>query len=271
MTVKVYEDMVAGSVDITRGQGVTATRVFKVENATGSPSQIIYHSVITGALPKIGDPHPGIPNIFLESLNGNPINSNIVQVTAKYSPPTFRNPEEAAKVQISVSGTIQNVQTNKHIVRNGAIEEEELMTLEYTYPKGQAPDGVDKEKKSIPTVEKQVANIVIRMTRLEEENPINLANQYVSKLNLKKFLGTAQFTWMCTNISGQSNDGGESYQNTYEFQYAPDGWKIDAAFADEQTGKIPADIEEGVNKNKALKNFRLQRSIDFKALKLEGF
>lgn len=270
MTVKVFEDMVAGQVGDSQGSGTSATRIFIVQGVEGNRHQIIFNSLNTGKVPKVGDPHPGIPNIFVESRNATPKDSDIVEVQINYKPRSISNssPDEEAQTQISISGTVQTVKTNKHIKLQGNKEVEELMILKYKYPTGKAPDGVDNTKEAVHTAEKQEANIVVKMSKQESFDPINLANKYVSKLNSKTFLGTKPFTWMCTNISGQSNDSGETYQNTYEFQFAPDGWEIDAAFADEQSGKIPVDIE---SQALALQNFRLQRSLNFKLLKLEGF
>ena len=86
-------------------------------------------------------------------------------------------------------------------------------------------------------------------------------------MNSKTFLGQKPKTWLCTSITSNSDDSGETYQVDYEFQLNVGTWDKDAAFTDAETGRIPADIESQPD---ALKRFQLQTKKDFEDLRLEN-
>lgn len=265
----IFEDLVEGSVNDSLTSGVTARRVFLLENVQGNPNAIMFNAIQNGSVPKKGDPHPSIPIIRVDSVDSMPApgSSNNVRLIINYKALKIGEspPNEESETQITLGGTIQNAQTNKQVIIRNGKEVEELIILKYTFPVGKSPDGVNNEKEVVPVIEKQVPNVVASLSRQETTNPLNKAVQFLGRLNSRRFLGTAPFTWMCTQLGGPSNDSGETYQVAYEFQFAPDGWNTDVLFTEPDTGRIPSDVE---SQRDAVQNVRVQKSADFNKLKL---
>lgn len=269
MTLKVSEDLVKGSTTQSLTDGWTATRVFFVSGIEGSPDAIGYEAIKSGAIPRVGTPHPTIPLIVVDTISSKPEGSAMAEVTINYKALSFSgtDPDEEAQTQISVSGSVQSVQTNKHIVKNkGKKDSEELIKVKYTYPDGEDPEGKNGfEHEVVATINKQIPNVVVTFSRTETRDPSVKAINNLGKLNSKTFLGEKAGHWMCTNLGGPSNDGGLTYQVAYEFTRAEGGWNTDVAFADERTGKIPKDIEK---QKDALINVTTQEMVDFNNLRL---
>jgi hypothetical protein len=262
---KVDEDIVGGSINSSLSNGAVVVRLFLVSEIEGNKHSIHNNALNASNVPQNGDPHPSIPVIRVDSRVTSAKGSNEILVTVNYKTLDSGNSptDEEAETQISLGATVQTVETNKHILANG---KSELMELKFTYPEGEAPDGVDNEKVVIPTVSKEVPSIIASMGRQESTHPLNKASIFVGTLNKKTFLGTKQKTWLCTKIVGVSNNSGESYAVSYEFQYQSDTWDVELAFTDPETGLIPPTVADNPE---ALKKFQLQTLEDFDLLKLK--
>jgi len=272
MTLEVREDLVKGSTSLSLSEGWTSTRIFFVSGIVGNPDSIGYEAIRSGAIPRVGMPHPTIPLILVDSISSKPEGANMVELTISYKARSGggTEPDEEAQTQMTVGGSVQNVQTNKHIVKNkGKKDSEEKIIVEYVYPDNLSPEGKPKGfvYKVVATINKQIPNLVVNFSRTESNNPLAKAVKHLGKLNSKPFLGDKAGFWMCTNLGGPSNDGGETYQVSYEFTRSEGGWNTDVAFADERTGKIPEDAGEKGNE-KALINVITQEMIDFNNLRL---
>jgi hypothetical protein len=273
MTLEVVEDLIKGSTSQSLSSGWTSTRVFFASDVTGNPDAIGYEAISNGAVPRVGEPHPTIPLLIVDTVGSKPEGARQVEITITYKPMSSgggTDPDEESQTQMSVGGSVQSVQTNKHIVKNkGKKDSEEKIILEYIYPDNLSPEGKPKGfiYKSVGTISKQVPNIVVTFSRTESNNPLAKTIKYQSKLNAKPFLNEKEGYWMCTNLSGSSNDGGLTYQVNYEFTRSEGGWSTTVAFADERTGKIPEDVGEKGNE-KALQTVVTQEKIDFNNLRL---
>jgi hypothetical protein len=276
----IYEDLQANKVNLALDGGWTASREFIADGVVGNPDAIGYEAIRNGSVPKPGTPHPTIPNVIVQSVDAESIGANQVRLTISYGPFSSgggsTSPDEEAQTQISIGGSVQTVQTNEYFKRNARTgkETKELIELEYEYADGKGPGG-ENPIKTVATVDKQVPVIVARLSRTESEHPGQKARDFVGKLNKKTFIGGKPGTWLCTNIGGSSNNGGQSYQVDYEFMYAiPDaeesfsGWNKTVFFTDPKTGLIPEDIKD---QKKAKLNVKVQESADFNKLKLGPF
>lgn len=270
MTTRIIEDLLGARTNLSLDSGFTATRIFFADAVEGNPDAIQFQAIQNGKIPNTGTPHPTIPLILVDSIEAQSVGAKQVKLTVNYK--ALRNgntlPDEESQTQITIGGSIQTVRTNKQIVREGGREVEKLIIVKYSYPVGLAPDGVDTPKEVVGTIDKQIPLIVASFSRRESEDPAQKANDFVGKLNSRRFIGGSPKLWMCTKIGGPSNDSGETYQVTYEFMRAEGGWNTDVAFTDAKTGLIPTDIED---QPLALINVRSQRTADFGDLKLGPF
>lgn len=265
---RIIEDLIGATTTLSLSDGFTATRIFFADAVEGNFDAIQFQAIENGQIPNTGDPHPTIPLIIVDNINATsaPNSRRQVKLTVNYKAPRFGDsaPDEEAQTQITISATVQTVQTNKHIV-NGV---EKLIILQYSYPTGEAPDGVDSVKEVVATIDKQIPLIVATLSRRESEDPAQKGFDNVGRLNSRRFIGGGKGLWLCTKIGGPSSDGGQTFQVTYEFMRKKGGWNTDVAFTDERTGKIPADIEA---QPLALLNVTTQETVDFSKLDLGPF
>lgn len=266
--MRIIEDILGGTVTESLTDGFKATRIFIAVGVTGNKDAVQYNAIINGQIPRTGTPHPTIPKLIVDNIAATnmPNSQGQIKLTVNYTTIKFgdTSPDEEGQTSITISGTIQTVQTNKHFVKG----KEKLIILEYEYPKGKSPDGIDEVKKVIPTIDKQIPLIVATLSRRETKDPAQKARDFVGKVNSRKFIGSKKGLWMCTNIGGPSSDGGATYGVTYEFMRNRGGWETDVFFTDEKTGKIPIDVED---QPKAHVEAQTQEEADFTKLNLGPF
>jgi hypothetical protein len=115
----------------------------------------------------------------------------------------------------------------------------------------------------------------LRFTRRELSRPDARAQEYVGKVNSRKlFEDGDEKLWMCTRLDGTTDDNGESYNVTYEFQKAAnsaDGWRGFAYYTDPATGQLPEFLGapgQGPEAGAGITTVELYDSIDFHQLNL---
>lgn len=262
--MRVEPDLVKGNVSRTLSDGTKVTRVYMVSEIEGNRSDIIFNA--TGAVPQPGDVHPTIPRIRVESVTANPVDSNTVEVTVVYATLKIGDSQvnEDAETQITIGGSVQSVLTNQFFEGRN----KKLMVLKYTFPPDEDPEGTATEKEIVPTANREQAIITATLSRLEDEDPLNKAIEFVEHTNSRTFLGTRPRTWLCTSINGVSNDSGETFQVTYVFEFREETWDAVLAFTDKETGAIPSDVDTQAD---AQRPFQLQPTADFGQLDIEAF
>ena len=270
---RIFEDLVeGGAAQLSISGGWTANRVFYAAEVESTADATAYQAVLNGAIPAPGTPHPTIPQILVDNIAATVSGSRQVTMVVNYKGVngTNSNPDDEAQTQISINGSIQTVRTNERVIKKGNKEEKELIKLKYVYPDDKHPKGLPNGtvNEVVGTVEKQVPVIVATLSRRETKDPAQKAFDNVGKLNSKIFIGGEPGLWMCTKIGGTSSDSGQTYAVTYEFMRADEGWFATLFFADEKTGKIPADVEE---QEDAQAKVISQFSADFNLLKLGPF
>jgi len=176
-------------------------------------------------------------NAQLETIRLKPETSDIWNVKLSYKP---KYPYEQA--QIEVGGSLAQVQTNKDV--DGI-----PITLSYTYPVDYPLDE-RKRGKTITQggmVPKRINETVLTFSGREAASPLNKSIYYKGTVNNGGWVGMPDAeARTCTDITGKSNDGGETYEVTYVFEYRKDGWDETAVFINPDDGKPPQDLVDGV-------------------------
>lgn len=89
------------------------------------------------------------------------------------------------------------------------------------------------------SVEKIVPSVVWRVTeRVGGLNVVSEAQNIVGTID-------ASHHWLCTRVDARSEDGGETYVVTYEYQFNPETWDVTVEWTDPETRKAPPDLVEG--------------------------
>jgi hypothetical protein len=269
----INQDIISGSsVTSTLSGGASAVRVFYVEDLTGPPSNRLFEALTVGGIPRVGDPHPASQFVICDNVTVSPLTDSNTQamVTASYKPLTFgsSNPDEEGQTQIRLGSTVQSVTTNKFFQGSKS----KFMRLKYKFEEGdQNSRGLDEEEQ-IGEVEKQVPITTASFSRQESQRPLKKSQLYVGKTNSSTFLDGKKNTWLCTDITGNTTDGGETYSVNYEFAFNSETWSPVVSYINPETRLPPvgAFTEAGAIKQPdAVKSFQIYQTIDFNKLKLD--
>lgn len=254
-------NLVPGHVKIVRGvqvYGVTGSADIRTYNA---------YSALAALVPAItlGAAHPSVTGMYVSDITLKPMTGDPAQfegtVTYENLNVSLLTPSTSNPAQISVGSTVQQQQTNKD--QSGA-----KITVTYS---GTDNGSVSTTYNADP-LSVYKPQTVVTYERLEPSSPLSNATAYVGYVNSASFLGDAAKTWLCTRISGTSEDGGGSWKNRYEFQRAPSsaGWQQKVFYTSRATGAVPADVDvDGtLGTGNGVSTVDLYPSIDFAGLSL---
>ena len=274
------EDLIGSSASHS-AEGLEITRVFHVTNIPGNPSAKASFALTASKIPNLGDPHPTEGNLWATNRSVSFIDSDNARVTVNYRIPIF------AKGQTPPGGVGQpNVATNPGQINVGASVTTRESILDrlgdpitvahnVMLPEVQ-PVGFVGPPQLVPTRVEQVRSIsvmhpqtVLRVQRVENGSPDVKARIYVGTVN-KKGVGKNKLDgprkWLCTRIDGISNDGGTTYNVTYEFQHNFAQWLALAEWIDPETG-LPVPFKDR-NTNEESLLYQVYREEDFNALNI---
>ena len=270
VTVKanVVKHGVTGSY--TRANGFTATVTYIVSDLTGGNDEsLVLDALSVAGVPDLGSsmPDPNFNALTVTSLTSEAKGSgSTFKVVAVYSQPSATQipPTDiklAANATLTVGTTLVEVETSFDRFANEIITEHKA----------------GKEVRG--SVRYFSPSTTITYMRRELGSPGNFASNFIGGVNNAIAFGDPVGTWLITNISGTTTDGGVEYLVTYEFQRSPkigknlDGtgedWNVQPwdpliVEIDPDTG----DFVKGAEINKGMKIVKLYRPVTFLDLKL---
>ncbi len=249
-------DRIEGSGGKLTGEGWELTRTATVTGLSGDPYDMVIDAAGASGMPDIGDGHPSRPECILRDISLSSVSANAVELQLVY------RDSDTSVSTIEVGSGLTQVETNKD--HSGA-----LITLEYEYPADYIPDptkaGETIEQGGL--VSKMSPETSIVYTRSETASPGSNSRNYTGKVNTGGWSGdpgAAARTWLCTGITGRSQDYGTTWEVTYTFQYRSDTWDETALFINPDDGKPPQDVVSGVGE----KVIQVYTAIDFNGLGL---
>jgi len=249
MTASVKLDIIEGANTRLSKDGWEWTRVALVSGLTGTgpEKQAAAVNAVIDIVGPIGAAHPTVAAVITEFVSSVD-SSDDVRVSIIYRPPSvIPDPDQPAAV-IEVGSSLSQVESNRDVNNN-------LISVSYKYPNDYKLD----ERKQGQTITQgkmltrpaPESSFVFR--RVETGSPGGKSRAYVGKVNAAGWAAdpsAAEKTWLCTAITGVSNDGGETYDVTYQFQYREDTWEEDAVFINPDDGMPPADLVAGTGTKK---------------------
>lgn len=241
------------NTDLKRtSDGYELSRTAIVTGMTGSGHSRLYNAVNDVAMPNIGDSHPAVSSATLKEISTTYVDSETVKFKLTYRSQSFTWQKPFVANAIQVGSSVVQTQTNKD--RTGVD-----FSLTYTYPTGyqRSPhDTATTEAKEITqgaTATLLAPQLRYSVQKIEFSSPESTAANYVGKVNSSGWRGYAARTWLCTNISGYSDDGGATFNTTYEFQYNPDTWNVELVFIKDD-GKPPSTTDANSKKTYSIYN-----------------
>lgn len=258
MAIEVTADLVSGGGMSETKDGMQCQRHFMVTGIEGEASKIEYLALQADGIPKLRDAHPSVPKMFCDSRSTSPKDPQTVEITCHYKQPTRasdRNAGDKAQPQIQIGASVVTQSTNLDADDN-VMECERRNTADSTTVKQPVMAQV------------QVPQIVLRLQRKEENSPHAKARDYVGRVNKEKFYDGDEKCWLCTRIEGNSEDGGDSYIVTYEFQYNSWTWKW-KAYYQENNLPVKSDASPEPILGYEIKWFDIYEAVSFSPLGLE--
>lgn len=233
----------------------------------GVPESELYFSIATDPdMPLFGDEHPiinptqnpGFNPIYLASVVLEPKGHNKVYATLVYQRPNFQQQpiDDTGDGVIEVGATAVTLRSEKDTTGT-------QITVQHDFSLSEKPElGLQVQG---GTVDVQVPQSVFRQQRHESAAPLAKSLQYVGRVNDAAIWTGAARTWLCTGITGRSENGGDSYLVTYEFQYNPETWDQTVIFIDSDTGRPPP----GLVADTGVKTLEMQDTETFSNLDLD--
>jgi hypothetical protein len=225
--VQVRLDRIEGCVYRLSADRIEAARVATVSGLGGHAADRLRAALEVTGVPRIGESHPTIPNLYAQDLQVEPDGPTAAVITVRYR---SRAAHSGQPPLLEVGSSV--VQTTTDTDATGT-----RITVSYS-PSGLAAD----TKTQGANLSILAPQTTLRFTRTEDASPLAKARTFVGTVNRTAVFDSAAGTWLCTAITGRSADGGGSYELTYEFQYESAGWQPKAIYIDPRTNRPPSDL-----------------------------
>lgn len=260
----------------TDRDGPHAIQVAQVVGLTGNPTVRLYRATLAPGIPRYGDYHsavPFLPVTLVEAVYADKGTSDIAIITITYGFSSggthyFMNePGEttATLPQLEVLTTVQPAQTQFEI---GPADDKRQIVVAHLEPPPEGEAGPPARIEQSGTVDYMLPMETVRYMRRELRDPQDKAREYVGTINTIGVFNDAPHMWMCTRLDGVSDDGGATFNVTYEFQRNPDSWDPWVIYTDPATGKPIVLSQDDIHTGEALKQVVIYRQRDFWGLNL---
>ena len=258
MMVDITYDTIEGADGIETSVGWEVRRTLILEGITGTDPDMLKTAVETPGVPALGDTLTGFENLYLRERRPSALGDGNVRIDLIYrhrDATSDPGDPSAGATTTEVGTSLQ--QQDRTTDFNG-----DVMKTSYT------PTGGDpwEDRPVIAPVLKPHSTIV--HTRTEGGSPGAASRDYVGKVNSGSWSldpGALARTWLCTSITGHTEDNGVTYVTTYVFEYNEDTWDHVAVYIDPSTGGPPKDVAVG----NGIGTFQIYDEIGFNGMGLE--
>jgi hypothetical protein len=251
-----------GSYDTSiNGYEITLTATLKgvIKGDTGTDdyadAKQIFNAINDDAIPLAGDDlgdseNTNIPELegcWLRKIEADPLGDGDFAITMVYQQSQW------GVLQIEVGSQLSQIETTNDIGGNP-------IKLFYTYPGdygGTEPNKEQLRRRATGETEQGGTVVIFRPegTRIytvrENVDPAIPQHLYEGKVNDNTWWFGAAGEWLCTSITGTSDNAGvlvatpTTFVNRYEFQFKIGGWDPDAVYSDDITGEPVPDPVPG--------------------------
>lgn len=220
-----------------------------LEKLSGPAETVLVDALYAPDMPEVGTDYYGVTpfadvpvdEVEVTPIAGSPSKAN---VRIRYAYPTgsdgFTNfPDETASAQIEVVSAVVPMTTEFCYSGEDNVTKYQIL-LRYYLPllddDGNPIGSSEQYRNQVGEVEVQVPVEIVRYRRREAFNPHLKARKYVGTINSTGVFNDGPHMWLCTRLGGPSDDGGLSYNVTYEFQRNVDSWDKVVVCRDSDTG-----------------------------------
>lgn len=223
-------DIVDGNTASLGPDGWEIYRVAIVSGLTGTASKRMYDAWAHADIPPRETAHPEIDGLWLDAYQFDSVSNDTVKIRLVY-----REKYPVSQESVTETGaSLVQQQANTDAAGN-------LLTVSWL-------DASSTVQSQSGTVSLMVPQSTLLYTKREDEDPGDNAEDYVGRVNAGGWTLKPQApprTWLCTGITGRSQDGGNWYDVRYTWQKASDAkWDTKVVFRDDD-GQVPDDIADG--------------------------
>jgi hypothetical protein len=186
-----------------------------------------------------GDPAEGVQGVFADTITASMIEPTSCLVTVTYRSASTIGIGPGAPPIVEIGSSVQTADSNLDNLGNLITVEADVLLPDPNAEPGTTPSLVLITDVQSVTYQKQVPHMVARFRLTRYGSPKGDAQQFVGTVNVTSWYGGSARTWLCVAIDGTSNDGGETYECSYEFHYRRDTWDIDVVYIETRTGVPP--------------------------------
>lgn len=261
--MSVKANIIKGETLSEDADGFRSVVVYQVTGLSGNANARLYNALLADGVPQFGEPHPVIGGIRVSDRQAKPVSGSSttgVEITITYEAlkPESQPPDDTQPAQVSVGSSLESTVTQLDISGNQIL-------VSHTFVEDDEDGNVQTRTRTQGgEVEYQVPSMVLRFTRRESAAPDGKANAYVGKVNSDIFGGQPAHGWLCTRIEGTSDDGGQTYTVTYEFQRNKESWLATVVYIDPETGRPPPGLVAG----QGIKQVQVYEAVPFSGLNL---
>ena len=239
----IYEDLVETATAQYSKEGWTAVRSFLFDGTpSNDPTGTLYACLTDPAIPPRGEPHPSIPGICADVIDGEAESPTQVKIKVSYKTlsAVTQEPDDSVPGLLTVGSSVQEQEV--------AVDADGVpLVAKYTSSNNYTVQDSDGNPISSPSVvgtaKKQTPNMVFKFARREQYPADDKAAQFTGMVNKNAMtIGITNIPagcLLCTRIDSNTQDDGNSYVVDYEFQYAPQvtlpdgvhpGWEVGVAY-----------------------------------------
>ena len=229
--------------------GFRVERYALVYGLTGDADQKLKNALADAGLPSIGDAHPEIASITLQSKRGTVIDANTVQVQLSYF---FKSGIQTGSSNATSSANATTAFEETKFDKDG----NQLVT-QYV------ASGLTVARDSF-TAEVERPRITFDFEYRSATFPKTDINSYLGKINSVAWNGYAIETILCTAVNVQENEA--DYTVRFSFAYNPDTWVFNARTTYQPTSDHPTNPDASLDKTNGTRPFDIYDTVSFAPL-----
>lgn len=193
--------------------GYRAERVAIVTGITGNADALLFNAMNDAALPDIGDSHPEISGITLQSMKSEPLGGGNYRIIMSYFSDIGSN-VGSENARFVATATTSNEEVYRDINDN-------IMQTEYSV------GGAIVSQYFTAEIERP--RLSWQFTYTATDFPQYELDNYLGAINSVPWLGYAAETIMCSDI--RVSDDGLNFRVVFSFQHNAEGWQFKAQVA----------------------------------------
>ncbi len=222
MSTTIKIDIIEGTTMRETQTGFELQRIARVSGLSGDASQRMFEALNADGMPRRLDSHPTVGGMrcderaaSVEQTSGTTARVTLTYRTVLLNSAQPKDPEVGDIPVLSYGTSLTTTTTQLDYA--GA-----TMALKYVPSQKEIDNGemIAGDYPVLGTASVQVPQTFLRYKKRDTTDASGLSLTYVGTTNATPIFGKPAGTWLCSAINGETTDGGKTFVNTFEFQFA---------------------------------------------------